>query len=75
MRETGSLKGAILSGKNIGADEIEKAVNSAREFSGLVGVDLAREVTSAQPALWNEGPWNIKSGFTKSDKANIKLLL
>ena len=41
LRETGSLKGAILSGKNIGADEIERAINSAREFSGLVGVDLA----------------------------------
>ena len=74
LRETGSLKGAILSGKNIGASEIERAVNSAREFSGLVGVDLAREVTSAQPAFWNEGPWNIKSGFTKSDGGKHKVV-
>ena len=74
LRETGSLKGAILSGKNIGASEIERAVNSAREFSGLVGVDLAREVTSAHPAFWNEGPWDIKSGFTKSDGGKYKVV-
>ena len=74
LRETGSLKGAILSGKNIGASEIERAVNSAREFSGLVGVDLAREVTSAHPAFWNDGPWNIKSGFTKSDGGKYKVV-
>ena len=63
-----------MSGKNIGAREIERAINSAREFRGLVGVDLAREVTSTQPVLWNEGPWNIKSGFTKSDGGKYKIV-
>ena len=31
-------------------------------------------MTAAQPALWNEGPWDIKSGFTKSDGGKYKVV-
>ena len=73
LRENGSLKGAILSGKDIGTYELEKVLDSAREFGGLVGVDLAREVSSAQPFFWNEKPWDIDLGFTKSEDAKYKV--
>lgn len=74
LRENGSLKGAILSGKDIGTYELEKVLDSAREFGGLVGVDLAREVSSAQPFFWNEKPWDIDLGFTKSEDAKYKVV-
>ena len=74
LRERGSLKGAILSGKDIGNYELKRVIDSAQEFSGLVGVDLAREVSSMQPFIWNEEPWDVNSGFKKSEGGKYKVV-
>ena len=74
LRDRGSLKGAILSGKDIGNYELKRVIDYAQKFSGLVGVDLAREVSSMQPFLWNEEPWDINSGFKKSEGGKYKVV-
>ena len=41
----------------------EEAVTKANEFPGLVGMDLAKEVTTDKPYQWQERTWDIKQGL------------
>ncbi|MFV2002442.1 MAG: glutamine-hydrolyzing carbamoyl-phosphate synthase small subunit [Paracoccaceae bacterium] len=44
--------------------DIAALVAAARAFSGLEGLDLAREVTCAQSYKWNEQRWSWPDGYT-----------
>jgi len=46
-----------------GKFDIAALVHAAREFSGLEGLDLAREVTCAQSYQWNEMRWQWPDGY------------
>lgn len=52
IRDKGAQGGCIIAGP--GADP-EKAVRAAREFPGLKGMDLAKDVTTDVPYQWDEG--------------------
>jgi carbamoyl-phosphate synthase small subunit len=41
----------------------DAALAAARAFPGLEGMDLAREVTTAQRYDWDEGTWRLDGGF------------
>jgi carbamoyl-phosphate synthase small subunit len=56
LREKGAQGGAIITGKF--ADR-ETAVELARSFPGMRGMDLAREVTTREPYEWSEGSWDL----------------
>jgi carbamoyl-phosphate synthase small subunit len=56
LREKGTQGGAIMTGK---AADREAAVELARSFPGMKGMDLAREVTTREPYEWNEGSWDL----------------
>jgi carbamoyl-phosphate synthase small subunit len=43
-------------------DEAE-ALKHAREFPGLIGLDLAKVVSCDQPYEWNEGEWRLGRGY------------
>ena len=59
LRDKGAQSGVIVAGENIDA---EAAVAKAKGFSGLKGMDLAKEVTTAESYVWNEGSWQLGSG-------------
>ena len=52
IRDKGAQGGCILAGRD--ADP-EKAIRSARQFPGLKGMDLAKDVTTEAPYQWDEG--------------------
>jgi len=56
LREKGAQGGAIVAGA--GADP-ERAIELARSFPGMQGMDLAREVTTAERYDWTEGSWSL----------------
>jgi carbamoyl-phosphate synthase small subunit len=56
LREKGAQGGAILSGK---APNQDAAIERARSFPGMKGMDLAREVTTRQSYEWREGSWDL----------------
>jgi len=56
LREQGALGGAIVCGPNASA---EKALELARAFPGMVGLDLAKEVTCREPYSWVQGTWDL----------------
>lgn len=60
LRKNGAMKACVVAGPNINAD---KAVATAKSFAGLVGMDLAREVTTTKPYAWNDGIWDLENGI------------
>ncbi len=54
LREKGAQNGCLMAGDNI--DEAA-AVEQAKAFPGLKGMDLAKEVTVAERFDWREGSW------------------
>ncbi|MBK5924096.1 carbamoyl phosphate synthase small subunit [Rhodovulum sulfidophilum] len=48
-----------------GRFDIEKLVAKARAWSGLVGLDLAKDVTCAQSYRWDEMRWSWPEGHAK----------
>ncbi|MGH8684399.1 MAG: glutamine-hydrolyzing carbamoyl-phosphate synthase small subunit [Nitrosospira sp.] len=59
LREKGAQAGCIMTGL---FDEAE-ALKHAREFPGLIGLDLAKVVSCDQPYEWNEGEWRLGRGY------------
>ncbi|AIN47480.1 glutamine-hydrolyzing carbamoyl-phosphate synthase small subunit [Candidatus Palibaumannia cicadellinicola] len=57
LREEGTQNGCIIAGNMLNA---ELALRKAREFPGLNGIDLAKEVSTTEQYSWTEGSWNLK---------------
>jgi carbamoyl-phosphate synthase small subunit len=70
LREKGSQNGCILVGDD--ATE-EKALELARSFPGLKGMDLAKEVTTTERYEWRSSVWQLKGDF--GVKLNILRML
>ena len=64
LRDKGAQSACIVAAPDADAaiDE-EAALAAARAFPGLEGMDLAREVTTAQHYEWHEGTWRLDGGF------------
>ena len=62
LREKGALRGCILAGDDL---DITKAQTLISGFSGLKGLDLAKEVTTEQTYQWQEGVWTLGEGYAK----------
>ena len=58
LREKGAQSGCLMAGT---VDQAQ-ALEVARGFPGLKGMDLAKEVTTAQVYGWNQGSWQLGKG-------------
>ncbi len=54
--------------------DIEALIGAARGFPGLVGLDLAKEVTCAQSYRWDEMRWAWPDGFPKLENPVHKVV-
>ena len=70
LRDGGAQSGCIMVGPTIDEDE---ALQRARAFSGLKGMDLAKEVTTASAYEWAEGSWQLDA--VASDSAGTEASL
>ncbi len=59
LREKGAQSGCIMAGENL--DEA-RALELARGFAGLKGMDLAKEVTTDTTYQWRETSWSLTDG-------------
>ena len=69
LRDQGAQNGCIVAGER---PEAERALALARDFPGLKGMDLAREVTTAQNYRWQEGVWSLGEGHRQTETARKK---
>jgi carbamoyl-phosphate synthase small subunit len=60
LREKGAQKGCIMAGN---VDEVT-AIKTAKQFPGLKGMDLAKEVTVKESYTWTEGSWELGKGYS-----------
>ena len=68
LREKGSLRGAIVAGADI---SVESALEAAKAFPGLKGMDLAKEVTTRQSYRWNQSSWALGKGHAHRDDSEL----
>jgi carbamoyl-phosphate synthase small subunit len=63
LREKGAQNGCLVAG-----DAIDEAValQAAREFPGLKGMDLAKVVTTHRPYEWIQGTWSLEGGLPEA---------
>lgn len=71
IREHGAPNAVIAHDPN-GDFDIEALKAEARAWSGLEGLDLAKEATSGQSSQWAEKPWVWNQGYSELDGADAK---
>ena len=57
-----------------GTFDIEALVAKARGWKGLVGLDLAKDVTCAQSYAWDEQRWAWPEGYTRREGPGLKVV-
>jgi carbamoyl-phosphate synthase small subunit len=68
LREQGAQAGCIQAGEDLDTD---RAVERAREFPGLKGMDLAQVVSSERPYEWTQGSWTLTEGLPEPLPADM----
>ena len=68
IRNKGAQSASIFTGENISH---EAAIDLAKEFDGLAGMDLAKEVTVSSSYQWTEGTWR---GEKQKSKFRVAVL-
>ncbi len=58
LRDTGAQSGCIVAGARLSE---KKALEAARGFAGLKGMDLAKVVTTPETYRWTRGSWELAS--------------
>jgi carbamoyl-phosphate synthase small subunit len=59
LRDKGAQNGCIVAG----SDDEARAIELARSFPGLAGMDLAKVVSTTKPYEWTQSEWRLGSGF------------
>ena len=59
LRDKGAQNGAILAG----SDDEAKAIELARSFPGLAGMDLAKVVSTTESFEWTQTEWRLGEGY------------
>jgi carbamoyl-phosphate synthase small subunit len=60
LREKGAQNGCIIAGD---APDAGLALQKARQFPGLKGMDLAKEVSTTEQYPWTQGSWRLEGGL------------
>ncbi|KVP99272.1 carbamoyl-phosphate synthase small subunit [Burkholderia ubonensis] len=70
LRDKGAQNGCILAGST---DEA-KAIELARSFPGLAGMDLAKVVSTAKPFEWKQTEWKLGSGYGMQEAPKYRVV-
>ncbi|MBU6297057.1 MAG: glutamine-hydrolyzing carbamoyl-phosphate synthase small subunit [Alphaproteobacteria bacterium] len=74
IREQGMPHGVIAHSKT-GKFDIAALTKTAQEFPGLVGLDLAKEVTSRQTSKWRQTPWEWNKGYGEQSAPTFRAVV
>lgn len=71
LRDKGAQNGAILAGTDAeGENAVARALEAARAFPGLKGMDLAKEVSCKAVYEWSEGEWALGEGYADATQGD-----
>ncbi len=71
LREKGAQNGCIIAGDNISE---EAALEAAKAFPGLKGMDLAKEVSRTEQATWTEAEWDLVDGYKEAGDSEFHVV-
>ena len=74
IRDKGAPHAVIAHNPN-GEFDLDALVAQAREWTGLVGLDLAKEASTLQAFDWNEGVWEWPAGYPRVDATDKKVVV
>jgi carbamoyl-phosphate synthase small subunit len=74
IREQGMPHGVIAHSKD-GTFDREALTKAARGFPGLVGLDLAKDVSCRQSYHWRETPWALEGGYAEQKNPTWKAVV
>ena len=77
LRTKGAQNGAIVAlemGQSMTQETIAKAIELAKSAKSMAGLDLAKEVTTPKSYQFDEGEWQLTSGFSKPKGAKFKVV-
>ena len=70
LREKGAQNGCLVAGHV----DLDAALQKAKSFPGLAGMDLAKVVTTAKPYEWTEGRWELGKGHRKIENPRLHVV-
>ena len=70
LRQSGAQSGCIMAGDV----DPQLALEKARAFPGLQGLDLAKEVSIAQATTWDSGSWSLEGGYCQGQAPRHKVV-
>jgi len=73
IREKG-MPNAVIAHDAAGRFDIDALKKEAREWPGLIGMDLVPMVTSAQRFSWDETPWQWGKGYGRMDQPEFHVV-
>jgi carbamoyl-phosphate synthase small subunit len=73
IRDRGAPNGVLVHAPG-GRVDLGAALDEARAWPGLEGMDLAREVTTREAYRWDETPWRLGVGHGRLDRPRFKVV-
>ncbi|HYG53901.1 MAG TPA: glutamine-hydrolyzing carbamoyl-phosphate synthase small subunit [Burkholderiales bacterium] len=70
LREKGAQNGCLMAGKV----DVDAALQKAKAFPGLAGMDLAKVVTTKEPYEWREGHWALGKGYRRVENPRFHVV-
>jgi carbamoyl-phosphate synthase small subunit len=74
LREKGAQSGAIVTGTQGNEPSVAQALDLARSFPGLAGMDLAKVVSTKTAYEWLETEWKLGEGYGKQDATKFHVV-
>jgi carbamoyl-phosphate synthase small subunit len=72
LREKGAQNGCILVGA--GAADEARALELARSFPGLSGMDLAKVVSTKEKYEWTQSEWRLETGYGEQNAPQYRVV-
>lgn len=73
IRDGGAPTGVLVHARD-GRIDVEAALEEARRWPGLEGMDLAREVTCQQTYTWTETRWRLGEGYGRLEDPHFHVV-
>lgn len=77
LRDKGAQNGCIIASNTLDAVDLDEAsaLAKAKEFAGLKGMDLAKEVTCDESYQWTDGSWVLGEGYiTEQERTDFHVV-
>ncbi len=73
IRERG-MPNAVIAHEPSGRFDLDALKQQARQWPGIVGMDLVPMVTTAQRFTWDETPWQWNAGYGRQDRTKFHVV-